>query len=77
MVSMPQSHTAIISRMSSPIIKPITPADAIALNNASDDERRDDRRAAPERVADAVGAQPHLGREQLRCVNAEEDRDLN
>src|SRR5664280_2526641 len=49
----------------------------IARHQRADDERRDHRRAAAERIADAVGAQPDLGREQFRRVDAEQDRGLH
>src|SRR5450631_184701 len=49
----------------------------IARHQRADDERRDHRRAAAERIADAIGAQPDLGREQLRRVDAEQDRGLH
>jgi hypothetical protein len=32
--------------------------------------------ARPKVLADAVSAKPHIGRKQLRCINAEQHRDL-
>src|ERR1700730_1384992 len=47
--------------------------DAIGEKQRHDDVWRDDGRAAAEHVADAVGAQPHLGREQFRRIDAVEN----
>src|ERR1700680_622415 len=51
--------------------------DTVALRQPQHDERRYDRRRTPDRVADAVGTQPYLGREQLRGVDAKQERNLN
>src|SRR5882672_3441659 len=49
----------------------------VRSHQATDDERRYHGGAAAERVADAVGAQPDLGREQFRRIDAEQERGLH
>ena len=48
---------------------------AVGLEQGDDEERGDNRRPAPERVADAGGPHTHFGGEQLRNVDGEEQRD--
>ena len=49
----------------------------VIRHQRTDDEGRDHRRPPAERITDAVGTQPDLGRKQFRRVDAEQDRGLH
>ena len=73
----PRNRRRRSARPRRPIISQITPGSAIIDHQKADHEGRHHSGAAAERVADAVGAQPDLGREQFGRIDAEQDRGLD